>query len=172
MQRQTWVAASSPALMANRWPCWLLIGAPSCTALAPRVSILPTSTPFMVEHCVLVQGEGHSAAADLGGSIITGIDGNSLAVLAAQQGIPMHSIGTEIEHIASCHIDHHSTISRVRRMGVTVLQQTWAAASSLALMATHWPCWLLSRAFPCTASVSIWLHSTVIISRQLLACAG
>ena len=44
-----------------------------------------------------MQGEGHSAAADLGGSIITGIDGNPLAVLAAQQGIPMHSIGTDCE---------------------------------------------------------------------------
>lgn len=32
--------------------------------------------------------------ADLGGSIITGIDGNPLAVLAAQRGIPMHDINT------------------------------------------------------------------------------
>ncbi len=32
--------------------------------------------------------------ADLGGSIITGIDGNPLAVLAAQRNIPMHDINT------------------------------------------------------------------------------
>lgn len=31
---------------------------------------------------------------DLGGSIITGIDGNPLAVLAAQLNIPMHEINT------------------------------------------------------------------------------
>lgn len=32
--------------------------------------------------------------ADLGGSIITGIDGNPLAVLAAQLNIPLHDINT------------------------------------------------------------------------------
>ena len=32
--------------------------------------------------------------ADLGGSIITGIDGNPLAVLAAQLNIPLHAIDT------------------------------------------------------------------------------
>ena len=42
-----------------------------------------------------MQGGGHKAVADLGGSIITGIDGNPLAVLSAQLGIPMHNIGTE-----------------------------------------------------------------------------
>lgn len=31
---------------------------------------------------------------DLGGSIITGIDGNPLAVLAAQLNIPLHAIDT------------------------------------------------------------------------------
>lgn len=31
---------------------------------------------------------------DLGGSIITGIDGNPLAVLAAQLNIPLHEINT------------------------------------------------------------------------------
>ena len=43
------------------------------------------------------QGAGHSAAADLGGSIITGIDGNPLSVLAAQLGIPLHRIGTDCD---------------------------------------------------------------------------
>lgn len=33
-----------------------------------------------------------SAAADLGGSILTGIDGNPLAVLAKQLHIPLHVI--------------------------------------------------------------------------------
>lgn len=32
---------------------------------------------------------------DLGGSIITGIDGNPLAVLARQLGLPMHAINSE-----------------------------------------------------------------------------
>ena len=41
-----------------------------------------------------VQGHGHAAVGDLGGSIITGIDGNPLAVLAAQLNIPMHEINT------------------------------------------------------------------------------
>ncbi len=41
-----------------------------------------------------MQAEGHSAVADLGGSIITGIDGNPLAVLAAQLNIPLHDINT------------------------------------------------------------------------------
>lgn len=35
---------------------------------------------------------GHEAVADLGGSILTGIDGNPLAVLAKQLRIPMHEI--------------------------------------------------------------------------------
>ena len=34
--------------------------------------------------------------ADLGGSIITGIDGNPLAVLAAQLNIPMQDIETNV----------------------------------------------------------------------------
>lgn len=36
--------------------------------------------------------DGTVAVADLGGSIITGIDGNPLAVLARQLNIPMHDI--------------------------------------------------------------------------------
>jgi hypothetical protein len=35
---------------------------------------------------------GRPAIADAGGSIITGIDGNPLAVLAAQLGLPLHNI--------------------------------------------------------------------------------
>lgn len=34
----------------------------------------------------------HEAVADLGGSILTGIDGNPLAVLARQLKIPLHEI--------------------------------------------------------------------------------
>ncbi|EIE24819.1 hypothetical protein COCSUDRAFT_36098 [Coccomyxa subellipsoidea C-169] len=41
-----------------------------------------------------LEADGHAAVADLGGSIITGIDGNPLAVLAAQRNIPMHDINT------------------------------------------------------------------------------
>lgn len=38
--------------------------------------------------------DGSVAVADLGGSIITGIDGNPLAVLARQLDIPMHDINS------------------------------------------------------------------------------
>ncbi len=43
---------------------------------------------------LMYQAGEHAAVADLGGSIITGIDGNPLAVLAAQLGIPLHDINT------------------------------------------------------------------------------
>lgn len=41
-------------------------------------------------------GAMHAAVADLGGSIITGIDGNPLAVLARQLGAPLHPISEEV----------------------------------------------------------------------------
>ena len=41
------------------------------------------------------QGHGHEAAADLGGAVITGANGNPLAVLARQLGIPLHKIDAE-----------------------------------------------------------------------------
>ena len=43
-----------------------------------------------------MQGAGGEGAGvgDLGGSIITGIDGNPLAVVARQMGIPMHEIAS------------------------------------------------------------------------------
>lgn len=40
------------------------------------------------------QAQGMEGAVDLGGSIITGIDGNPLAVLAKQLRIPLHRINT------------------------------------------------------------------------------
>ena len=40
------------------------------------------------------QGGGEVAVAELGGSVITGIDGNPLAVLAKQLGIPLYEIET------------------------------------------------------------------------------
>ncbi len=43
----------------------------------------------------LPQGRGVAGVADLGGSIITGIDGNPLAVLAAQLRIPLHHINSK-----------------------------------------------------------------------------
>ena len=43
------------------------------------------------------QAGSHAAVADLGGSIITGIDGNPLAVLSSQLGIPMHTIGPDCD---------------------------------------------------------------------------
>ena len=42
-----------------------------------------------------VQAGDASAVADLGGSIITGIDGNPLAVLAKQMDIPLHDINSD-----------------------------------------------------------------------------
>jgi lysine-specific histone demethylase 1 len=41
--------------------------------------------------CV-TQGGGEAAVADLGGSIITGVHSNPLAVLARQLSIPLHDI--------------------------------------------------------------------------------
>ena len=41
---------------------------------------------------VYMQSGSVSAVADLGGSILTGIDGNPLAVLAKQLHIPLHVI--------------------------------------------------------------------------------
>lgn len=43
-------------------------------------------------HTHRLEGGGEAAVADLGGSIITGIHGNPLAVLARQLGIPLHDI--------------------------------------------------------------------------------
>ena len=40
------------------------------------------------------QARGEQAAADLGASIVTGADGNPVAVLAAQLGIPLYEIDT------------------------------------------------------------------------------
>ncbi len=44
---------------------------------------------------VKVQGRGVAAVADLGGSIITGIDGNPLATLVKQMGVNMLDIRTD-----------------------------------------------------------------------------
>jgi len=48
-------------------------------------------------HCKVLTGGGLAAAADLGGSIITGIDGNPLAILARQMGAPLWRIDTGAE---------------------------------------------------------------------------
>jgi len=42
-----------------------------------------------------LQADDVAAVADLGGSIITGIDGNPLAVLAKQLDIPLHDINSD-----------------------------------------------------------------------------
>jgi len=48
----------------------------------------------------MLQVDGIEAVADMGGSILTGIDGNPLAVLARQLHIPMHEIEqTEVPHL-------------------------------------------------------------------------
>ena len=48
--------------------------------------------PHRMPRCL--QGHGVSCVADLGGSIITGIDGNPLTVLAKQLRIPLHEINS------------------------------------------------------------------------------
>jgi hypothetical protein len=55
--------------------------------------VVPTSAHCACVH--LLQGGGLAAVADLGGSILTGIDGNPLAVLARQLRIPLHHINSE-----------------------------------------------------------------------------
>ena len=47
---------------------------------------------FNSKTCLNMQSGDVSAVADLGGSILTGIDGNPLAVLAKQLHIPLHVI--------------------------------------------------------------------------------
>ncbi|KAK9814743.1 hypothetical protein WJX72_010741 [[Myrmecia] bisecta] len=42
-----------------------------------------------------LEGQGLHAVADMGGSVITGIDGNPLAILAKQLQIPLHLINTQ-----------------------------------------------------------------------------
>ena len=42
-----------------------------------------------------MQAAGQEAVGDLGGAVITGIDGNPLAVLARQLQIPMHHIASD-----------------------------------------------------------------------------
>lgn len=39
-----------------------------------------------------MNGDGNEAAADLGGSVLTGINGNPLGVLARQLGLPLHKV--------------------------------------------------------------------------------
>lgn len=46
--------------------------------------------------CWCVQSGDRAAVADLGGSIITGIHSNPLAVLARQLGIPLHDINAKV----------------------------------------------------------------------------
>ena len=53
-----------------------------------------TATPACVMH---VQADDCEGVADLGGSVITGVDGNPLAVLASQLNIPMYKIRAEPE---------------------------------------------------------------------------
>lgn len=46
-------------------------------------------------HTARLEGGGQQAVADLGGAVITGVDGNPLAVLARQLRIPLHRIEAE-----------------------------------------------------------------------------
>ena len=39
-----------------------------------------------------MSGDGVEAAADFGGSVLTGINGNPLGVLARQLGLPLHKV--------------------------------------------------------------------------------
>jgi hypothetical protein len=44
-----------------------------------------------------MQGQGMEAVADLGGAVITGVNGNPIALMAKQLGIPMHRIDADSE---------------------------------------------------------------------------
>lgn len=57
--------------------------------------LLETTSCACVAACVGPQCGDVAAVADLGGSIITGIDGNPLAVLAKQLDIRMHDISSD-----------------------------------------------------------------------------
>jgi hypothetical protein len=48
---------------------------------------------WLISH--IVQGDGLEAVADLGGAVITGVNGNPLAVMAKQLDVPMHRIDAD-----------------------------------------------------------------------------
>lgn len=68
---------------------------PCASALAcPRYQRLPFKLLVMIRAWLHGQAGGMDAVTDLGGSILTGIDGNQLAVLARQLRIPLYDINS------------------------------------------------------------------------------
>ena len=77
---------------------WGLKGGKAATCLSAASSLLVAdgicicTTHPRAQGAAPGGGQRIAAVADLGGSIITGADGNPLAVLAAQLGAPLHDI--------------------------------------------------------------------------------
>ena len=70
--------------------------------------------------CVYMQSGNVSAVADLGGSILTGIDGNPLAVLAKQLHIPLHVI--DEADVPLYQVDGHEANAALDQEASSVLQ--------------------------------------------------
>ncbi|CAL1383743.1 unnamed protein product [Linum trigynum] len=70
-----------------------LVAARQLTAMGFKVVILEArSRPGGRVKTMKLNGDGVGASADVGGSVITGINGNPLGVLARQLGLPLHKV--------------------------------------------------------------------------------
>ena len=85
---------------------------------------------------VYLQSGNVSAVADLGGSILTGIDGNPLAVLAKQLQIPLHVI--DEADVPLYQADGREANAALDQEASSVLQLT-GTASQCCKCAEH--CW-------------------------------
>lgn len=61
-----------------------------------HISVLSSHPRVVSAFCGVFQAGGEAAVADLGGSIITGVHSNPLAVLARQLRIPLHDISGDV----------------------------------------------------------------------------
>lgn len=75
--------------------CWTAHSSSSVAPIQPIQPLPSTRTP---------QAQGARAVADIGGSIITGIDGNPLAVLVKQMGLHMADIRSGGWHVHLWHV--------------------------------------------------------------------
>src|SRR5579875_505113 len=90
-----------------------------------------------------MQGGGHAAVADLGGSIITGIDGNPLAVLAAQVGPhDGHTVSTELPSLCSTSIIPSPGFQSPLPNVLQPLTLTSPHAAGACIATAHCPCLL------------------------------
>ncbi len=126
-----------------------------------------------------------SAVADLGGSILTGIDGNPLAVLARQLRIPLHAINSEgvplycsngkeanrrLDQQARCfpapchHLQMRSSIWRSCRPATAAHGGTFPALPGFQLQAV----WLTDSSLESPQGILLKSHTKVLPQLQTL----